>query len=573
MIELSIFDPVWSKPASLSSVMLDPLGLDRTSDRMKAGLLIGIISLTDRARYYSFYSWVIKNVNETENFARFVDFRNVFLDRVRSYCLACISHSESNVSSDHSSLQGLIKGRPKWREGGRYVQVQGFRHLGNPLGGYGYYYQASMNYLGLTEHELTRDVLTPLGRKLADAFEQKISDTQYFKKFIGKEAIPRDVFQDYGSKCCICLMSEADSPDRNILREIMFNLVPSRGVQTNIILHKRRKQSLSLILFLVSELSKYSVNIDEVMFLDSIYFGQFKKGMKIISIRFPQYLNDVVEKWRLLRCHDYFSYACETLLTVFLKALDAHRMDGLSFEDFMAILDEKRISDKLGTILHQRSSKVLSLNAALNQLTMISTSDKKSTFSSSTSKMFDEKCRLELSINESNLLRKVEKEAESNRATPISQVATSVTALLVLFARFYHKHSSNDSNWSWLRKMTETDLSPYHLIKDLEPKVFDPNFSIHDFLFWIYKEYIIKQSETVFYGKINSLYSIPKPFFHKDKNAYRVDRLYSPRFRDSRFSSSFSILRDLNLCKKSGAFYKLTLDGDALLERTIGGQQ
>lgn len=553
--------------------MLDPLGLDRTSDRMKANLLTGIISLTERARYYSFYCWVVKNVNETGNFARFTDFQNMFLDRARAYCLACISHSESNLSSNHDNIQGSIKGKHKWREDGEYVQMQGFRHLGNPLGGYGYYYQASMNYLGLTEHEVNRDVLTPLGQKMANAFEEKISTTKYFKKFVGKQEISKNALRDYGSKCCICLMNKPESPDRNLLREIMLNLVQTPEPQSHIILHERRKQSLSLILFLVRELGKNAVPINESTFLDSVYFGQFKKGKQITPLQFPEYLQDIVEKWRLFRCHDYFAYSCENLFTVFLQALDAHRMDGFSLNNFLATFEEERIRNELSKILKNRKTlKTLSLNEILNQLVMLTTSDEESSFDHSTSKIFDNMCKLASPVNEESLLSRIEKETNSKHA-PFSQVLTATLILLVLFARFHHMHKNHDSNWLWLRKMTGSDLSPYHLVKDLEPKVFITKFTFKDLISWIYKDYVITQSETVFNQKINSLYSRPKPFFHKDQNVYRIDRNYEPRFRDSRFFSSFSILRDLDMYQKSGRFYQLTSDGKRFLTKILGDSQ
>jgi len=127
---MSILDPVWTKPASITKKTLDPLGLDRVSNRLTSDMLRGITALTSRARYYAFYVWDIKNVNESEDIDRFDDFRNAFFDRERAYSLACVGHEASgqNPIGDHSNILGSVKGGPKWRASGDKVNVRGFRH-------------------------------------------------------------------------------------------------------------------------------------------------------------------------------------------------------------------------------------------------------------------------------------------------------------------------------------------------------------------------------------------------------------------------------------------------------------
>lgn len=570
---MSDLDAVWVKPAIISRKVLDPLGLDRTSDRITSNLLMGIISLTERARYYSFYPWVIKNVNETEEFSRYIDFKNLFFDRARVYCLACISHGESHSEGNHANIQGLMKGRPKWRESGKIIQTQSFRHLGNRLGGYGYYYQASIRNLGLTKQESTRDVLTPLGEQVAKTFEKVISKTRYYEEYIGSQKIPRTVLKDFGSNCCLCRINEPQAPDQNILRKIIFNLIP--GSSEDLFLeHEKRKHTLTIILHQVNTLCQHSKTIDEETFLDLTYYKQFKLKKDAITINFPNYLGEIIEKWKIFRCHDYYSYTCETLFSLFLKTLDLHRVDGLSFPNFLKSFEKSVIISELSKSLQTNfpSNGLPNPQTVLLELVTLVFDTKISKFNIEISREFDQNCTLTSPINESIIMSQLEESNSSKKYKPNNTIVLSLLLLLMLFARFYYKYKTNNRSWLWLINRSQTDPSPYHMLREFEDKIFNPKYSIFDFISWIYKYQIISQSISVFNQKKgSSLYSHPRTFFHEDKNVYRIDRIYTPRFRNSRFDSCLSILTDLNLCKYTRNNYKLTSDGVKLLNTIVNG--
>ena len=58
--------PRWTKRVSIEDGGRDPLGLSRVSAMITDYLLHGIITQTYRARYYSFYCWIIWHIDETE---------------------------------------------------------------------------------------------------------------------------------------------------------------------------------------------------------------------------------------------------------------------------------------------------------------------------------------------------------------------------------------------------------------------------------------------------------------------------------------------------------------------------
>lgn len=568
---MSILDPVWIKPVSITKKTQDPLGLDRVSNRLTSDMVTGITVLTTRARYYSFYVWVIKNINETENITRFDQFENAFFDRERAYTMACIAHEQSglNPKGDHSNILGSQKGGPKWRDSGAKLNMYGFRHLGNRLGGYGYYYQASIGNLGMTEQEQIRDVLTPLGRKLAEAFEKAISQTEYYKKFIGKNTIPKSVLNKYGSRCCLCLLCKSGTPDRDILRDIIFGMNPE--AQGNKY-HQNRQNTLALILYDIYILSQQSELLDDQTFLDIAYFRQFISKRIARNCVFPSQLNGTLERWKMFRSHDYFSYACESLFHAFLETLDIHRTTGLSFSEFIDLVDNVELAKELSSILkaklNVKSSKDVLVKDVLLQIVYLVTGHRPHTFNSDISREFDSSCNLGSSINEQIFAAKIENHFESEGFNLSKSTVWTSLILLLLYARFYWRSRAKDMSWRWLILRSESDLSPSNLVFQLEHKLSNPNYTIFDFVSWIYKDYVLTQAISIYNQKVgSSLYSRPISWFHSDGKVYRIDRLYKPRFRNSRFYSCLNILDDLGLCRFTGNHCKLTSDGTNLLKK------
>jgi len=483
--------------------------------------------------------------------------------------MACIAHEQSgsNPKGDHSNIQGSQKGGAKWRESGAKLNMYGFRHLGNRLGGYGYYYQASIRNLGLTEQEQIRDVLTPLGRKLAEAFEKAILQTEYYRKFIGKDTITKSVLDEYGSRSCLCLLCKRDAPDRDILRDIIFGMNPE--AQGNRY-HQNRQNTLALILYDIYILSQQSELLDDQTFLDIAYFRQFVSKRTARNCVFPSQVNGILERWKMFRSHDYFSYACESLFHAFLGALDIHRTTGLSFSEFISLVDNaelvKELSSMLEVKLNVKSSKKVLLKDVLLQIVHLATGHKHHKFNSDISREFDSSCNLNSRINEQKLIAKLRNHFDSEEFNLSKSTVWASLVLLLLYLRFYWRSKTKDMSWRLLILRSESDLSTSNLVFQLEHKLSNPNYTMFDFVSWIYKDYILTQAISIYNQKVgSSLYSRPISWFHQDEKAYRVDRAYDPRFRNSRFYSCLTILNDLGLCRFTGNHYELTSDGVNLL--------
>ncbi len=89
--------PRWTKRVSIEEGGRDPLGLSRVSAIITDFLLQGIITQTYRARYYSFYCWVIWHIETEEDPKTYDQFAAAFQRRDTLFALA--SHQSNSGSA------------------------------------------------------------------------------------------------------------------------------------------------------------------------------------------------------------------------------------------------------------------------------------------------------------------------------------------------------------------------------------------------------------------------------------------------------------------------------------------
>jgi len=174
--------PKWTKKVVTESTGRDPLGLSRVSFIITDFLLTGIITQTDRARYYSFYCWALWHTDNADNPKRYQDFVDGFRRREAVIALATIANNPE------TSPVGVTAARAQLEIGTADGNVNcDFRVLpSNPLGGYGQYYSGSLYQLGLThrpEDGIDR-VTEGKALRLAQIFHGLIEKTPYIRKKI-----------------------------------------------------------------------------------------------------------------------------------------------------------------------------------------------------------------------------------------------------------------------------------------------------------------------------------------------------------------------------------------------------
>lgn len=250
--------PEWLESTLNVTPGRDPLGFQTiTTDRIIPRLVPGVLALSRRARYLSFYAFLMAHYRDQQmapsnnGLSEFMKRREFELSLAIQLCPNGCGHQP--VSSVGRERAGPLvnRGLATFPRG---ESVQSY------LGGYGLYYRSPMVDLGLvaprgtpftdTEGATTKvDVLWPgdeRGAALAAAFDDATKDTAYRAHyFSGAQEIPRDVLVEYSTRACLCRLPEHPA-ERDALRTAL--LEPStRQPPADV---TRRREAFAFLLWL-----------------------------------------------------------------------------------------------------------------------------------------------------------------------------------------------------------------------------------------------------------------------------------------------------------------------------------
>ena len=208
----------------------DPLGLQTiTLDRMMPILLPGILVLSQRARYFSLFPFLLRQYEElrlpptNEALSDFVKLREFEYAVAVQLCpRGCGNTSAGAVGKDRAGPAAAAPGDTIERQ----ESVESF------LGGYGLYYRTPLTDLGLVVPRGTAvgEEVTPVdvlsrderAQALADVFSDAISDTAYFRDhMLGTEPVPRLVLAELAERACLCRLPEYPE-EQGALRRALF---------------------------------------------------------------------------------------------------------------------------------------------------------------------------------------------------------------------------------------------------------------------------------------------------------------------------------------------------------------
>lgn len=255
LTEVSPGTPEWIEPSFVFKAGADPLGIQTiTQDRVIGRLLPGILALSERARYFSFYSFLVRRYEELRRTPTNRALLNYVRARDYEYALAvrmCPNHCGSSPVGATNAGRALSS-RPPAYVRGESVESNG--------GGYGLYYGSPMRMLGLIaptgtllgDVPITVDVVRRPGRglALADAFWTAIADTRYVTEgyLDNEEPIPEDVLIEYASKACLCRLQDFPE-ERDILRDVL--LAPDASLDPGEV--RPRREGIALFLERLAE--------------------------------------------------------------------------------------------------------------------------------------------------------------------------------------------------------------------------------------------------------------------------------------------------------------------------------
>ena len=254
-IDLIAGQPQWIEPTIRIIAGVDPLGFQTiTTDRIIPRLLPGVLALSDRARYFSFYAYLLHRYAEQKRPPNQAALSHWMKLREYEYALAVIMCPRCQ-----SGPTGANNARPEVsRQPDAYERRESIE---SHLGGYGLYYRSPMQTLGViapagtptSDGEATPvDVLlrdAPHVMALAETFGSSVAGTRYVQQHIDASGpIPADVLAEFADAACLCRLGDHPA-ERDAVRDAFFQPSP----QQDPVAVERRRQGFALWLALVAE--------------------------------------------------------------------------------------------------------------------------------------------------------------------------------------------------------------------------------------------------------------------------------------------------------------------------------
>lgn len=531
----------------------DQLGVAGAAQGYQQWLIPGIITTTDRARYYSFYAWVLHRFINAPGSSRLLkDFRGPFYKRHEvALILGVFGHHK-----DRETVGGLVgsginnfKVRTWW-EAGDPVSLD-THYFENKLGGFGQYYltaMQAMNIVGANEHPSWVYRLTTRGESLAKAYEDSIASTQYaqnLKRFGQLTTLSHADALDYGAQGCLCPDALAEGHDLPLLREAFFRF-DQQGENNP---HVRRRLALGVMLDLVRGANG---QFQRDMLRPALYLGEYRPGLLVQPT--PE-IQAWLSRWNLVEIRHLYTFGLQCLWAAFLLYLQ-DQPNGVSIPEYSEwlkhTLDEDTFNLPLADFLDEQCCDIgLGDGWAGSQTT------------------FDAACSLGTGKDEYTLYLN----AASVPQNADELLGYGIQILAQLFLRFRRFHLQSDPVWADMAVRERLPLKGF--FQFMEESGTDPTTTAGMWLVRLYREMIWGQHEFM------ALEKLRYQGYDTFKFSYRDGRFYWPfragkdyrepiRLAANRLFNAITILTDLGLVDKDqNGTYTLSADGEAFLSQTV----
>lgn len=552
-IPVKLLLPRWTKRV-LTEGGRDPLGLSRVAFMITDYLLSGIVTTTSRARYYSFYSWVLWNIANEEPPVDFQDFVDALRRREAAMALATL------IDNDSARLVGVDETRKYFATGLQTgVFDCNFQVLpSNRMGNYGQNYSGSLYKLRLLETtEAGFDRVTPgTAEELARSFHESIVATPYIRKrlFLKKEISKSDLIKSSEFLSLDALSESFTSDERKRLTAIFFGLGDTDKIKGDT---KMRRQTLTLLLHTISEFEEigepviaqsrnHGFHLDEYL-LYPMYFGCLWLSDDLIQpYAPPESLRLCNHFWRQLCLHDFFCLAVEDLLCAVLEVAGSADQ-GIPLEPISESLVSKDFFSFLSSVTRKRCDGP---RAFLNALGI------KSIPTEFFSSDYHKRLTPVHPLSEAQIVR-------LSATSPAEQIARAVLMVGVLYGKW--RGMTNDVAMQYVSQRANLELWTGQLIPMIDAW-FEPSASWSTVLEPLLRQFVVNQHERVFYQKGN----LRSVWLKQSDGRIFKEQDYEPVWRNSRLLNCVSIMADLKLLKiDENDAVSLTAAGTRLMKKVL----
>lgn len=540
--------PRWTERVTTQFGGRDPLGLSRVSNIITDYLLTGIITTTDRARYYSFYCWALWHIASDEKPRRYQDFVDSFRRREAVMALATIAHNPETSPVGVQSVSPRLQADSA--EGELHCD---FRVLpSNPLGGYGQYYAGSLYNLRLvyrTEDGIDR-VSTGDAEVLSSLFHTTVKNTPYIEKRLFSEShMPMDDFRKTQRYLSLdSLLEPFCSRERLKLIDVFFGFGNRDLADRDI----RRRHSLAQILFTVSQYEKHGFqpnlqDLDWHLVYSPYYYNELGPiGNWHSSYACPKELELCKSLWRQFCLQQFFSQAMESLMCSVLETVTIESV-GLKIDGIVARILQPEFYDVL---------KDFTERSCLTPHDLLLSFGVKGVPTEATSTKAQKELSLTHPRSEAQILK-------ANRITPEAMAAQAVLILSILYLKW--RGIRNDIGFDYVDSHAAAELWTKPILFWLDCWL-EEKASWSDILRIMIENYVLNQHDRIMYekGRLNSCW------LHRVESRILKDQDYSPRWRSSRHTNAVRILCDLGLLKtdEAGDIW-ITDEGKVVLKSSL----
>jgi len=356
---------------------LDHIGTQAPCVLIYAQLLPGITNVTDRARYYSFYPWLIWSFDQRypKDEAKFVEFFR------RADCLfTLISERHARVTDRDNERHGVamvgrnqllqaldrLEASDKLKLSEYTAQNSPHRYFKNQMGGLGQYYAGTLSDLKLMDvsakpwYKYTKEYGIPL----AEHVDSTIPSDRFWS-VVDSDVVTLDDLDKLDAYCA-CRLSESVA-ECNVLTDLYFDrndVYDQEGIQ--------RRRSLGLILNLTKFLGD-GHDLTESVFRACTYSGALP-GQQSWAV--PDSMQSTLACWAIYQRNDLMSIACQTILALALRELEpqdaVNKITYGSVESFaeafshspaVALVAKKLNADSFGSFLDRLTDSATPIDA------------------------------------------------------------------------------------------------------------------------------------------------------------------------------------------------------------------
>jgi len=489
--------PLWTTTDFKKISGEDHLGIKYVSVSISDRLQSGITTITPRARYWSFFTWVLHDFIQQNKGLQNKDLSiNAFREYLKRqewyFILANIAEGEVKGAMP-SGLMGVTKGRKLWDSNDNSIQCQ-YDYLANSFGGYSIYGNV-IKILGLIrtgdiEKGIEIDRITPTGLRLAKAFKDEISGTEYYNKWrYSDKPVPKEVLLEYGNKASLSNLNP-DSKDLPILKEIFLQ---DDAKEENHLL-----RTLSLKYYI--EIIKTRGLVNNRKIWRKIMYDQLSPRGEA-SVLINRELRNVAIGWEIFHGRQIFTFSLETIWSYMLEVLARHSYS------------EKDLVDKL--------LNDLGINLLDRKIQSIIT-------------------ELPLDIgSREDFVVKMRKQG----GTSIEYILNPLLVMLDVYYRFLDRDDFTELHDELMNYGENDNISLKKWARDVERFA---SGSVKEFLEYIIRYYVIKQHQKV---ALNKVLTTKNETYHFSENNGLLFHIKSdtPSFSALRIEQGVSILKDLCL--------------------------